>query len=196
PMLGGFTYIVLQDANDEPVDFGMLFRGFQKFLPLLVIGLVQAVPAFAVAGLALAASATGGFGFPSASDMVTQNPATGAISFGLSVGMVMWIIGYCAFAIIWGWALTFAIPLIIEHGVGIGDAIKLSFGATFSNVGRLFVLGLWGALVGLLGVLALFVGIFVAIPVIQAAGVLAYRQVFPRLTVPPDMPPPTESIYD
>ena len=172
----------------------MLFKEFEKFLPLLAIGLIQAVPFFGFAGVAMIVGASGSFA--TGADMLRQDPLTGALSFGLTAGMVMWFIGYFAFILVWGWAMTFAIPLIIEHGVGIGDTIKLSFGAAFNNAGGLFVLGLWGLLVGLLGILALFVGIFVAIPVIQVAGILAYRQVFPRVTFPPDMPQPSGSIYD
>lgn len=191
PLLGGLAYVVLQDTAHEPVDFGMLFKGFQKIIPLLVIGLVQAIPAFAIVGITMAASLAGARPFPTGSDVITQDPTTGAFSIGLTVGMVMWIIGYFAFCIIWSWALTFAIPLIIEHDLGIGDAVKLSFGATFNNVGGLFVLGLWGSLVALLGVLALIVGIFVAFPVIMVGNVLAYRQVFPRLNEPPMASPGT-----
>jgi hypothetical protein len=199
PMTGGFAYIVLHDLKDEPIDFVMLFKGFEKFLPLVALTLIQAAPALLVVGIAYLAPTLGLFGnpFPATSDIMNQDPVTGAISYGISAGVVIWVIGYVAFSIIWGWALTFAIPLIIEHGVSIGDAIKLSFAAAFSNIGGLFVLGLWSGLVALLGVLALFVGLFVAMPVIQAAQVIAYRQVFPPLNDPrPDMPPPTESIYE
>ena len=38
PMMGGFAYIVLRDLRNEPIDFGMLFKGFEKFVPLMVLG--------------------------------------------------------------------------------------------------------------------------------------------------------------
>ena len=195
PLTGCFAYIVLRDANEDPVDFGTFFNGLEKFLPLLGISVIQALPGFAIVGITLLATAGGYSIFPSAADMVTQDPS-GQISFGLTAGVVTWMIGYFLFALFWNLALTFAIPLIVEHNVNIGDAIKLSFGAMFSNFGGLFVLGLRGLLVALIGVLALFVGIFVAVPVIMVANVMAYRQVFPRVTFPPDMPQPAESIYD
>jgi hypothetical protein len=44
PVLGGFYYLVLRDMNNEPVDFGMMFKGFEKFVPLMVAGVVQAAP--------------------------------------------------------------------------------------------------------------------------------------------------------
>src|SRR5205814_2384462 len=44
PVLGGVFYVVLRDMRDEPIDFGMMFKGFDKFVPLMVIGLLQAIP--------------------------------------------------------------------------------------------------------------------------------------------------------
>ena len=44
PVLGGFYYVVLRDMRGEPVDFGMLFKGFEKFVPLMAVGLIQAIP--------------------------------------------------------------------------------------------------------------------------------------------------------
>src|SRR5687767_5753867 len=44
PVLAGFYYLALRDMNDEPVDFGMMFKGFEKFLPLMIAGVIQAAP--------------------------------------------------------------------------------------------------------------------------------------------------------
>ena len=44
PIMGGFYYLALKDMRGEPVEFGMLFKGFDKFVPLMAIGLVQAIP--------------------------------------------------------------------------------------------------------------------------------------------------------
>src|SRR5262245_50408157 len=45
PVMGGFAFIVLRDLRNEPVEFGMLFKGFEKFVPLMVIGLIEMIPA-------------------------------------------------------------------------------------------------------------------------------------------------------
>src|SRR6476661_6226306 len=42
--MGGIAYLVLRDMRGEPVDFGMMFKGFEKFVPLMVVGLIQAIP--------------------------------------------------------------------------------------------------------------------------------------------------------
>src|SRR3954467_10928250 len=44
PVLGGVYYVFLRDMRDEPVEFGMMFKGFEKFLPLMIIGLMQSIP--------------------------------------------------------------------------------------------------------------------------------------------------------
>ena len=44
PVMGGVYYVVLRDMRGEPVDFGMMFKGFEKFVPLMVVGLIQSVP--------------------------------------------------------------------------------------------------------------------------------------------------------
>src|SRR5204862_1772446 len=44
PILGGVYYVILKAMNGEPVEFGMMFRGFDKFVPLMVIGLIQSIP--------------------------------------------------------------------------------------------------------------------------------------------------------
>lgn len=196
PMLGGFYYFVLRDMRDEPVDFGMLFKGFEKFVPLMVVGLVQAAPSIVftiiqytvdLARLAAGArSGSGGFDFQSSSDVIA----------GVS-GVVLVVGGIFIFflAIAWHLAFIFAIPLVVEHSLDIGDALVTSIKAAASNPGGLIVLLILEMLVSILGVIALCVGIFVAIPVIYAANVFAYKMVFPyfdRPNINMAPPPPTE----
>jgi hypothetical protein len=180
PVMGGLAYLVLRDSRNEPVSFGMLFKGFEKFLPLMVVGVIQAVPSIIYQAIDYASRAAELLNSSGSSDPTFfVSPMDRTAEASLSGIFIVFYIGYLLFSIIWGYALTFAIPLIIERSVGVGDAIKLSMAATFSNLGGLFVLGLLGGLVILLGMLAICLGLFVAVPVVLAANVLAYRQVFP-----------------
>jgi hypothetical protein len=197
PVMGGFAFIVLKDMRNEEVDFGMMFKGFDKFVPLMFMGLIQAIPGIVFQCIQLVS------GF---SELVRPSETTDTNFFqtsaepfaftGLTVAVVIMFIGYWLFCMVWSYALTFAIPLIMEHGVSVGDAIKLSFGAVFSNLGGLFVLGFLGSLVGLLGLVSLCVGIFVALPVMFASQVFAYRQVFPDFGEPSLWPRSQVSIFD
>jgi uncharacterized membrane protein len=103
--------------------------------------------------------------------------------------------GYLLFQLIWNAALLFAIPLIIENEISIGEAIKLSLSAVFANLGGIILLMILSTVVAFLGLLVLCVGIFVAIPVTWAANVFAYRQVFPLLDRTVHSTPPPPSAY-
>lgn len=181
PVMGGFYYLVLKDLEGEPVDFGMLFKGFEKFLPLMLVGIITAIPGIIYQIFYYASSFVQLIQGSGTSDpnFFQAEPAPWPYSTGVTIVIVVFAIGYILFSILWSYVLNFAIPLIMEHGLGIGEAIKLSFGAAFSNLGGLFVLGLLGGLVVLLGFLAFCVGFLVAVPVVMASQVIAYRQVFP-----------------
>lgn len=198
PVLGGFYYVVLRDMRDEAVDFGMLFKGFEKFLPLMVVGLIQAIPGIIIQVLQytvniaqlIGVDSGGGSGTFYQSDM----PDFGVLQ-GISMAFLFVIIGLSLFSIIWNLAFQFAIPLIIEHDLSIGDAIKTSVSAALGNLGGMIVLLILSVLVGIVGVLAICLGLFVAIPVIYAANAFAYRQVFPLIEQNFNFSPPPPTAY-
>ena len=198
PVLGGFYYVVLRDMRGEPVDFGMLFKGFEKFVPLMVVGLIQAIPGIIlqilqytvdIARLAGVGSSRGAGTF-----FQSDTPGFGALQ-GLSIVFVFVVIGLSLFAVVWNLLFQFAVPLIIEHDLSIGEAIKLSISAAFANLGWMILLMILGGLVALLGLLVLCVGIFVAIPVVYAANAFAYRQVFPLIEQNFNLSPPPPTAY-
>ncbi|MEP6703455.1 MAG: hypothetical protein ABJB34_01495 [Acidobacteriota bacterium] len=198
PMMGGFAYIVLRDLRNEPVDFGMLFKGFEKFVPLMVLGLIQAIPGiiFQIVQYTFNLASLVGGSRTSGSDFYQSSGAAPTLlQAGALTGTIIVFVGYFIFQMIWNAALIFAIPLVVERNVSIGEAIRLSFSAVFSNVGGLILLAILNGLVGLLGFLAFCFGIFVAIPVTFAAYTVAYRHVFPYLE-PSNInmsPPPPEA---
>jgi hypothetical protein len=196
PVVGGFYYVVLRDMRDEPIDFGMMFKGFEKFLPLMLGGLIQSAPSLIatilqytvdLARLGAGASRGGDFDFyQSSSDTVFA---------GISAGILIVVIVLSLIGIVWSILLSFTVPLILEHDLGVVDALLTSAKAALSNAGGMIVLIILEALIAILGVIALCVGIFVAMPVIYAANVFAYRMVFPnfdRPNVNMTPPPPTE----
>ena len=176
PIIGGFTFIVLRDIRDEPIDFGMLFKGFDKFLPLMIMGLIQAIPGIIFQMIQWTSDIAQVVMEPAVSDGNFFQDAEQPL---LAVGVIILFIAYFIFQIVWNFALIFAIPLIMEHNLGVIDAARISISAVFGNFGGLIILALASGLVALLGMVVLCVGIFVAIPVVWAANVFAYRQVFP-----------------
>lgn len=180
PMIGGFTFIVLKDLRGEPVEFSMLFYGFKKFLKLMIVGVVQAIPAIFYQVVQLAIGVRDLLHSTDGADpnFFQAGPAASDLGTELTVAFVLIMIGYFIFTIIWNLVLLFAIPLIVEHDLPVLETIKLSFAAVFSNLGGMIVLAILGALVGLLGMIAFCIGLLVAIPVIWASDVIAYKQVF------------------
>jgi hypothetical protein len=195
PVLGGFYYFVLRDMRNEPVDFGMMFKGFEKFLPLMLVGLIQAAPSLIATILQYTVDVARLFGGAAGRDANLYQSSSDAVFAGLSMGILIVVVVLSLLGAVWSVILTFAIPLVMEHDLSVMDALLTSVKASFSNPGGLIVLIILEALVGLLGFIALCVGIFVAIPVVYAANVFAYRMVFPYSDGPninTAPPPPTE----
>jgi Predicted integral membrane protein len=180
PVMGGFYYIVLRDMRTEPVNFRMIFKGFDKFVPLMVAGVVQSIPGIVFQFIQYSSDAAriagSVVGTSDSSNFFQQDTAGIGAAGGLSP---LVLIGFSFLAAAWSLVFSFAIPLIIENEIGIADALKTSINAAVENIGGLVVLIILQTLVVLLGLLALCVGILVAIPVVYAAFAFAYRQVFP-----------------
>lgn len=187
PIMAGVFVCLLTRMNGQYVNFGMMFKGFDKFVPTMIVGLIQAIPEVIgqivrvstdVTAEVLKQTQRGGFGnnnyFAS---------STGAGEVALAGGLLVFILVVAAILIFVGLALRisffFVYPLIMEYNLGALDAIKMSARAGWSNFGGIFVLIILQALVGILGVLALCVGVFLVMPVIHASNAIAYRQVFP-----------------
>lgn len=196
PLMGGFYYLVLRDMRDEPIDFGMLFKGFEKFLPLMLAGLVQIAPSILATIIQYTVDAARLFGAMSrgSGDINFYQGSTDTLFAGITAGVLVLVIALSLIGAVWSVALTFAVPLVMEYDLAVGDALVTSLKAAARNPGGLIVLIILEALVAILGLLAICLGLLVAIPVIYAANVIAYRQVFPHIERTFNMapPPPTE----
>ena len=86
--------------------------------------------------------------------------------------------------------LLFAFPLIVDKKLSAVQAIKLSARAVWNNLGGVVGLFVVGFGVAFVGYLMLCVGIYLALPLIIAATLVAYRKVFPGTLAPGFNPPP------
>ena len=196
PIIGGVYYVLLREMRGEPVEFGMMFKGFEKFVPLMVIGLVQAIPEIIGQGLRLVAQfgQIGLSGDKNKDFFQSSNPDF-AIASGLLIVIAIVAVALILFGIAWRVLLFFAIPIALERDLGPVDAMRLSAKAAMSNVGGLIVLFIFEFLLALLGIIALCIGIFFVIPIIYAANAFAYRQVFPLIQQNFNMTPPPPTTY-
>lgn len=194
PVMAGVYYVLLRQMRGERVEFGMMFRGFDTFVPLMVIGIIQSIPEIVGQGIRIGvdvgriAASRGGSG---RSGEFFQAGPDFAIASGLTLLVVLIALGFFLFALVWRLLLFFALPLAIEHGLGAVDAMKLSVSAALANIGGLILLFILEFFVALLGILMLCIGVFFVMPIIFAANAFAYRYVFPDVggSVSPAAPP-------
>jgi hypothetical protein len=192
PVLGGFYFVVLRDMRSEPIDFGMLFKGFEKFVKLMVVGIIQFIPGIVAEGFRITANIADVLtqrrgGGPRGTDFLLQSNGLPAALAGVALIVIIAVAALMIlFGLAWGITFFFVIPIAMETDLSVGETIKMSARAGWSNIGGIILLLILSVLIMLGGCLALCVGIFVAAPVIYAANAFAYRQVFPLLGGRPD----------
>lgn len=192
PVLAGVYYTLLREMRGEDVEFGMMFKKFDRFVPIMAVGLLQSLPGiiyqFISWGMDIARLLSMRGGRMSGEFYQAGNPDLAA---GLSALYIVFMLVFLVVSIIWNITFYFALPLLAEHDLGPIEAIKLSAKAGWSNVGGIILLSILEVLIAIAGMLALCVGIFFVFPLIYAATAFAYRQVFPDMTptVYRDVPP-------
>lgn len=199
PIMGGVAYVVLRDMRREPVEFGMMFQGFQKFVPLMVIGLIQSIPGIIMQILQMIGrfAELGLRGTRDRDlDFFQSRPDLGALGAGVIIIIAIVGIAFFIFGIIWWACFFFAVPLAMEHDLGPIDAIKLSARAAMANIGGLILLLILSMLVMIGGMLLLCLGmLLISVPLVYIANVVAYRQVFPSMPTQFNVTPPPPSSY-
>ena len=199
----GIFYTLFREMRGEPVEFGMMFKGFEKYVPAMVIGLINAIPqiiltvlSFAMNMGSIVAQILQQAGRGSRSNLAMQTDAAPVIAGGLILVIVVGSIVFLLFSIAWGITFFFALPILAENDISAVDAIKLSASAGWSNIGGIIVLFIFEGLIALLGLIALCIGVFFVIPILFAANAFAYRQVFPLLVRQNfNMSPPPPAAY-
>jgi hypothetical protein len=199
PIAVGIFFTLFTKMRGQPIDFSMLFKGFDKFVPAMVVGIIEALPEIVGQGIRFT------FNLSDLSRQIQSPRGSGdfflqtAPDFALSGGIMLLVIVIALVAILFGiaWRITFffALPLIADRHLDVGEAIKLSARAGWSNVGGLIVLFILQFFVVLAGVLALCIGLLFVLPIIQASSAVAYRNVFPDTRQPVYNEPPQPTDY-
>lgn len=189
PMLCGFYVCLLAQRRREPIEFGMLFKGFDFFGPSVVATLLHALPVAAIiiptyilfyASFVIAA-------------MASSQSESPAAFLGVFFTFFLVIIVISVIIMIISVGFTFAYPLIVDRRLNGLDAVKLSFKAGMANFWRLLGMMLLTGVMTSVGAAFCIVGMYLVIPISYGAIAAAYEQVFglkdPR-DFAPDLPPP------
>lgn len=188
PLMCGIYLALLQHRRGHPIEFGLLFKGFDYFGDSLVATLIQYVPMVMIimpfyivmyAGMFLIMPRNGG-GEP--------DPAS---LFGfLGLLIVMMFVMFTLIMLI-SILFTFSYPLIVDRKMSGIDAVKNSAKAALANFWQLLALYVLNGLIMFVGLLLCYVGMFLAWPITFAAYEMAYEQVFGLSEAQgPNLPPP------
>jgi hypothetical protein len=191
PMMCGLYVAIFQKHRGKQVEFGTLFKGFDYLGESIIATLIHVVPIIIVIvpfyivfyGVLL-------FVIPRSGG----DPDPGALLGFFGVFFVLLII-VMVLIILVSVLFTFTYPLIVDRRLGGVDAVRTSARAALANFLPLLGLLLLTGLLGVLGLLLCYVGMFLVFPVTFAATSMAYEQVFgikdagPIVPGPP--PPPT-----
>lgn len=181
PMFCGIYMCYFAAQRREPVAFDKLFRGFDYFLPAFLAALAMVV-------------ATIFINIPSwALGMVAEPPAdAGPEDLGrilaLSGMNLVVSVGTGLIQSFVSTMLMFAFPLIVERGLGAGDALGLSVRASLANMGGILGIVLINFALGIAGALACCIGGIFLLPVQFGMYAIAYRMMFGDIAPPPASP--------
>jgi len=174
PMMVGMYMTFFKRRRGEPVEFAMLFKGFDHFAQSLIASLLHIIPILVIVIPAYFLFYISMF----VSIAAQGNDPNPAAMFGVMAMFGLFWLGVMVVVILISVGFTFAYPLIADRQLQGLDAVKLSFKAAFGNFWRLLGLMLLTSLLSVAGVLACYVGMIFILPIGYAAMAKAYEQVF------------------
>ena len=190
PMMCGLYLAIFQKHRGKEVEFSLLFKGFDYLGESIIATLIHVIPVVVIivpfyiafyGALFLILPRNGG------------EPDAGALLGFFGIFIVFLIIVMVLVMLI-SVLFTFSYPLIVDRHLKGFDAVKMSAKAAMANFWPLLGLLLLNGLLGFLGMLLCYVGMFLVFPITFAALSIAYEQVFgikgegPAVVGPP--PPP------
>lgn len=186
PMMCGLYMCLFAKMRGAPVEFGMLFKGFDYFVQGLVAAAIQTLPVILII-------AVGQVIFVAFTLIIMPTQRGDTMPAVFFVGLVLFVLFVMIVSLAIHSLFLFAYPLVADRNLSGLDAIKLSYRAALQNLSGIIGLILLISGLGILGVLACYVGAFLVMPISFAAYAVAYRRVFPETgslggPVPP--PPP------
>jgi hypothetical protein len=185
PMMCGMFLALFQKRRGQPLEFGILFKGFEYFGNSVVATLLHAVPILVIV-VPLYIGFVGLMVFlPQAGNEPDASVMLGLFGFF----MVFWFVLMVLLVIV-SVGFIFAYPLIVDRKLSGLNAVKLSIKAAMANFWRLLGLMLITGILNFVGIMLCGFGLFFVLPVTLGAIAIAYEQVFGLGEFQPNVPPP------
>jgi len=178
PMLCGIYLCFLEQYRGGKLEFELLFEGFDHFVQSLIASLITTgvillllLPGFIIlfAGM-----------FVSLASIEAEGGEAAAQIAASLVPLCATFLFFFALALVASIFFVFTFPLIVDRGLTGTQAIAVSVRAVARNFPGVLGLSLIGVVLGLVGVLACYVGSLLVTPISFAALTIAYRKLFPE----------------
>jgi hypothetical protein len=188
PMMVGLFLCLFEKQGHRPFEFGFLFKGFDYFVPGLIVTAFKVIPILIIMLP---------FYFIMFATMMTTMPRDHATPedmsrfmtsfFGIEMifVLIVMVVSICVEIF-----FMFGYPLVADRKLSGLDAVKLSIKAGKANFAGILGLLVLNALLSILGMFLCIVGMYLYLPIAFAAQAVAYRRVFPEMTQPFASPPP------
>lgn len=186
PMMCGIYLALFKTRRGQPIEFGVLFKGFDYFGDAVIATLLHMIPIIVVIVPTYIIFYVGMFALIGTSG---GEPNGGAMLGFFGFMALVWLV-IMVLLIVLSVVFTFAYPLIVDRRMSGLNAVKLSVKAGLANFWRLLGMLLLTGLLSFCGLLLCYVGIFFVMPISFAAIAMAYEQVFGLGDVQPNLPPP------
>lgn len=185
PLFGGLACFYLKLVRGQDARVGDAFCGFgPRFLPAMLggilISLMSALCFIPMIAIVVVIVFSLGLTSPEQFEHLEkfrQDPPWGMIglaAFGLLITFVLMTVVSTL--------LQFSYALILDKGLDVMAAIRLSARRVWKHFGQMFLLVFLGGLVSGLGVLLCFVGMLFTVPWFLATMAVAYERIFPGRT--------------
>jgi uncharacterized membrane protein len=169
-LIGGMYWLFLRCLRGEAAGIGDIFAGFQRgFVNLMLTNIVTGL----LVGVCLLPGAVV-LGIGLMLHLAAKSPAGIPVAIGGGVLLLCLL----PVAIYLALCFAFALPLVIDRQLGFWDAMQLSRHMVRKHWWGIFGAGIVFGLVGAAGLLACLVGVVVTMPIVIAAWMCAYEDIF------------------
>jgi uncharacterized membrane protein len=188
PMMIGLFLCLFQRQRGQPVEFGLLFKGFDYFVPGLIVAAIKVIPVlilmipffFIMFGTMMTTMLRGGLNPDETSGFMASLIVTELIFVA-----VVTVVNICVEIF-----FMFAFPLVADRKLSGLDAVKLSVKAGKANFGGVLGLLFLNGVITFVGALFCIIPGYLYLPVAFASQVVAFRRVFPEVPETFVSPPP------